>query len=97
MSVSLLPLCSIPKLASRDGLSGAAAHIILPFYEFGSGATAGGGFYFFSGQQYLFPQGYAAQDQSVAIRGNSQINTYTKDCCDCLGQGGNNGITYVAP
>lgn len=88
MAVGLLPLCGIPKVASRDGYAGPNAHIILPFYQYA--------LYFFSGQQYTFPGADVAQDQSVSINGLTQVDTYTKDCCACLWSPGP-GITYVAP
>lgn len=76
MSVSLLPLCSVPKLATRDGGTGPYARLPLPFYSYG--------YWFASGQQYTFPTGTIAQDQSLAVRASRQANTYIKAADVCL-------------
>lgn len=72
---TLLPLCSTGKQAMRDGWSGQYAKIILPFYTYG--------FWFASGQQYTFPDGEIAQDQSRTLSGQVKPNTFKKDCCSC--------------
>lgn len=77
MAVALLPLCSTQKVAIRDGLAGASARILLPFYEFG--------YWFASGQQYTFPNATIAQDPSLTMQGTSKPNTFTKGAGICLG------------
>lgn len=77
MTKALLPLCSVPKIAIRDGLTGADARLLLPFYEFG--------YWFASGQQYTFPTGTAAQDASMTMLGTSKPDTFTKGPGICLG------------
>lgn len=72
----LLPLCSIPKLAIRDGLTGATARLLLPFYNYG--------YWFASGQQYTFPGSTAAQDQRITVGGTRKANTFVKDYGICL-------------
>lgn len=76
MSKPLLALCSIPKMAIRDGLTGPYARLFLPFYEFG--------YWFASGQQYTFPSGEAVQNQRLTIGGNRQKDTFVKDYGVCL-------------
>ena len=69
----LLSLCSIPKIAMRDGWAGQYAKILLPFY----------GYWFASGAQYSFPESEVPQDKSVTLSGTRTIDTFTKDCCTC--------------
>lgn len=76
MSKPLLSLCSIPKIAMRDGWVGSTARILLPFYQYG--------YWFASGQQYTFPGSTLAQDTSVANIGTTKPNTFAKDCCSCV-------------
>lgn len=76
MSKPLLPLCSIPKLAIRDGLVGASARLLLPFYDYG--------FWFASGQQYTFPSGTIGQDLGITEGGTTKANTYQKQLGVCL-------------
>jgi len=76
MSKQLLPLCSIPKLATRDGLVGATARLLLPFYTYG--------YWFASGQQYTFPGGTAAQNRVMTDVGTSKPDTYVKASGVCL-------------
>lgn len=73
MSKPLLPLCSIPTVADRDGDAGANAKFLMPFY----------GYWAASGQVYTFPLGTANQDHSMRIGGASMPDTYQKDCCTC--------------
>lgn len=75
MSVMLVPLCSIPKLATRDGLTGAFARLLLPGYSFG--------YWFASGQQYTFPTGTAPQDRGMTVGGSRQANAFVKDAGVC--------------
>lgn len=76
MSKPLLALCSIPKVADRDGGVGATARLLLPFYD--------PGYWFASGQEYTFPTGSGPQDMSRATTGSRQANTYTKGAGICL-------------
>jgi hypothetical protein len=76
MSKPLLSLCSIPKLAIRDGYVGATARLLLPFYQYG--------YWFASGQQYTFPGATLAQDTSRTLGGTVKPNTYTKEAGVCL-------------
>lgn len=62
-----LSLCSIPTQMSRDGYAGANAHIYLPWYH----NSAGYSYYFFSGAQVAFPQGYVGQDGSRLMIGRN--------------------------
>lgn len=72
--IQLLPLCSIPKLATRDGWAGATAHFPLPFSV--------EGLWFASGQIYDFAD-TIAQDTYPVIAGRWQPDTFKKDCCTC--------------
>jgi len=78
MSKPLLSLCSVPKIASRDGWVGQTAHINLPFY------TPSSGIYFFSGQEYDFPGTTAPQYLGPTINGLTKTTPYAKDCCSDL-------------
>lgn len=75
MSEVLLPLCSIGKIATRDGYTGATARLLLPFYTYG--------YWFASGQQYVWNNALVAQDTSMTINGTQKPNTFMKDCCSC--------------
>jgi hypothetical protein len=77
-SVQLLPLCSTPKLAIRDGLTGATARLLLPFYTYG--------YWFASGQQYTFPKSEVAQASGLVSRGTNQADTFVKAAGVCLNQ-----------
>ena len=70
----LLPLCNIPKIASRDGYVGVTAHILVPFY----------GFYFFNGDQYTFGGGTAVQDPARTMGGSTKPNTFVKAAGVCI-------------
>lgn len=70
----LLPLCSIPRLVSRDGNAGNNAHIYLPFC----------GYHFFDGSVRTFPGGNVEQDSSPVLTGNSKTGVFTKGfSCEC--------------
>lgn len=84
MSKPLLPLCSIPTVADKDGDAGVNAKFLLPFY----------GYWAASGQVYTFPLGQIAQDSSMRIGGVSMPDTYQKDCCTCA-EGGQNMLIDV--
>lgn len=67
--VQLLPLCSIPKVATREGATGA--------YAYGNWV----GFsqlWFASGQSLAFPNSTAAQDNSRTYQGTVKPNTFSK-------------------
>jgi len=76
MSTPLLPLCSIPKIADRDGGVGAHARLLLPQYTYG--------YWFASGQQYTFPSSEAPQQQGLTEQGTRQANTFVKAAGICL-------------
>lgn len=78
MSKPLLALCGIPKVATRDGYSGANAHFYLPFYEVSAGQ------WFASGQIYTFPGSTIGQDLQITNSGANKPNTFIKDCCSCI-------------
>jgi len=75
MSVALMPLCGIPKLATRDGWTGITAHFTIPFLNY---------IWFASGQIYTFPSGNGQQDRSPTLAGTRKPNVFVKDCCSCL-------------
>lgn len=77
MSKPLLAICSVPKIAMRDGWVGQTAHIFLPFSTYG--------YWFASGQQYVFPSGTGAQDESVTLNGTTKPNTFIKAPQICIG------------
>lgn len=79
MCKPLLPLCSIPTVADKDGNAGANAKFLLPFY----------GYWAASGSVYTFPLGNAVQDPATVISGVSQPDTFQKDCCTCSACGQN--------
>jgi hypothetical protein len=66
--VQLLPLCSVPRIASREGDTGQYAY----------GNFVGLGIYFFSGQTFSNPTSSAAQDQSRTYIGTVKPNTFRK-------------------
>lgn len=76
MSVELLPLCSVPKLAIRDGYTGATARLLLPFYSYG--------YWFASGQQYTFPGSESTQQLGMTENGLRQSNSFVKAAGVCL-------------
>lgn len=78
MTVALLPLCSVPKIAIRDGFTGALARLWLPFYNEGNGE------WFASGQWYTFPTGHAPQQPGLTDRATNQKNPFVKAAGVCL-------------
>ncbi len=76
MTVALLPVCSNPKVAIKDGYTGAFARLYLIGYPYS--------YWFASGQQYTWPSATIAQDNSIRFSGLRQPDTYRKDCCDPL-------------
>lgn len=77
MSKPLLPLCSVPKIATRDGWVGATARLLLPFYQYG--------YWFASGQQYTFPGSTLAQDRGMTLNGTQKPNNFIKSPGICQG------------
>lgn len=77
MTVELLPLCGVPKIAIRDGYTGVTANILLPFYE-------PYGYWFASGQQYTFPTGEAPQQLGLTTQATNQKNPFVKAAGVCL-------------
>lgn len=74
MAVQLLPLCEVPKLATRDGYAGANASLYLPFY----------GYWFADGKQLAFPQSVVAQNPSPVISGEYKELPFTKAAGVCV-------------
>jgi len=66
--VQLLPLCSTPVLATREGQTGANAY----------GNYIGIGLWFASGQTLAFPSAQGVQDKSRTYVGTVKPNTFTK-------------------
>lgn len=79
MSRPLLPLCSVPAVADRDGNAGANAKFLLPFY----------GYFMASGQILTFPNAVRKQRHTMRIGGSTMPDTYQKDCCTCSAEGAN--------
>lgn len=73
MCKPLLPLCSIPPVADRDGDSGAGAKFYLPFY----------GYWTVSGEVLTWPSQEVAQDKTMRLGGVSSPDSFQKDCCTC--------------
>lgn len=76
MAKALLPLCSIPKVATRDGWTGSLARLFLPFYQYG--------YWFASGQQYAWPSATVQQNQSLTMTGTAKPNNFIKAPGICL-------------
>jgi hypothetical protein len=79
MSKPLLPLCSIPKLADRDGHTGMFAKLAL--------LGAPYGYWFASGAQYNFQGSVRQTPGEYALVGTKKPNTYSKGEGSCLGGG----------
>jgi hypothetical protein len=72
----LLALCSIPKVATKDGYAGVTAKLLLPFY----------GYWFANGSTISFPYSEIPQDHSATIHSTNMTDNFQKDCCTlCLG------------
>jgi hypothetical protein len=72
MAKPLLPLCSIPTIADKEGQGSNTFHW-LPFY----------GYWSASGQVLAFPTMEVRQDNTMRMGGVGMPNTYQKDCCTC--------------
>ena len=66
--VELLPLCTIPKMATREGMTGATAYM----------NVVGVGIWFASGQQLTFPSSKQVQDKSRVYQGTVKPDTFNK-------------------
>lgn len=77
MAKSLLPLCSIKKITTRDGYVGALARLYLPFF----------GYWFAGGQQISENNtaGNIAQNQSLTMTGQVKPNVFEKSATDLCG------------
>lgn len=75
MSKQLLPLCSVGKIAIRDGLTGQYARLTLPAYPY---------IWFASGAIYDFPSATVAQDPSITLLGTTKPNTFVKEAGVCF-------------
>jgi hypothetical protein len=73
--VQLLPLCSTPKVATRESMTGATAYMNLIG---GNPDGAGNGYWFASGQRFFNPGSQAVQDASRTYQGTVKPDTYTK-------------------
>ena len=74
MGKPLLAVCSIPKIANRDGRTGANAKLLIPTL----------GYVMSSGGTLSFPGGTIAQDQSTTLVGTDiPGDSFHKDCCSC--------------
>lgn len=76
MGKPLLPLCSVPRLATRDGNAGIYAKLLLPFYT--------PGWWFASGQVPTFPNSTIAQDRSITLGGQAKPNDFVKAPGICI-------------
>lgn len=72
--MQLVPLCSIPKVATRNGLAGRNAMLVIPGY----------GFWWADGKIYNFPNSQVAQDKSQVIGGTYKTLPYSKGAGICI-------------
>lgn len=68
---TVVPLCSLPRLVSRDGQAGPNAKIRIPFV----------GYHFFSGETFTPGGGQIPQDKSRIISGITKPDNFSKTCC----------------
>lgn len=66
--VQLLPLCSVPKVATRVGATGATAYL----------NAVGLGIWFASGQTFFNPSSQGVQDKSRTYLGTVKPDTFSK-------------------
>lgn len=66
--ITLLPLCSVPRVATREGATGANAYMNL----------IGVGLWFASGQTLSFPNSTMVQDKSRTYQGLVKPDTFSK-------------------
>lgn len=74
MAKPLLSLCSIPKITTRDGWTGANARLYLPFY----------GYWFATGADISFPKSTIAQDPSPTLSATVKPDTFQKSYGICI-------------
>lgn len=79
--VTLLNTSILPKIAIRDGYTGANARLYLPFSNV---TTQFNGYWFNSGQILTFRRSQIPQNRDILLIGRQKANTYMKDCCTCL-------------
>ncbi len=72
--MQLVPLCSIPHVAIRNGQAGRNAHLVIPGY----------GFWFADGKQYNFLNSQVAQEKSQAIGGTYKNIPFKKSALVCI-------------
>lgn len=58
MALTLVPLCSTPKMATRNGMAGENAGFLLPFSTYG--------YWYADGAQLTFPNSEVAQNPSLS-------------------------------
>ena len=78
MAALLYPLCSLNKIASRDGVTGQTAHIPLMYYSEGHGQ------FYFSGQQFTYPGSEIPQQEGLTERATNQQNPFVKAAGVCV-------------
>jgi hypothetical protein len=76
MALNLLPLCELPKLATRDGYAGANAGFMLPFY----------GYWYADGKRLSFPNALVPQNQSLTTSAPYKQLEFVKAAGVCINQ-----------
>jgi len=76
MSLSLLPLCELPKLATRDGWAGRNAHFYLPFYQYG--------YWYADGKQLSFANSQIPQNPALTVAGEYKTLPFHKAAGFCV-------------
>lgn len=74
MSLSLLPLCELPKVAMRDGWAGQNAHLLVPFY----------GYWYADGKILSFPDSEVAQNTALTVSGEYKNLPFHKAAGVCV-------------
>lgn len=74
MSVTLLPLCGIPKIVNRDGYAGPYGRLWLPFY----------GYLYAGGQTISSNAGTIPQYQGNSVSGTVKPDNYQKAAGICF-------------
>lgn len=76
MSLTLLPLCELPKLATRDGYAGQNAGFLIPFY----------GYWYADGKQLAFPSSTVIQNQNLTTSAPAKTLPFHKDAGVCISE-----------
>lgn len=76
MSLTLLPLCELPKLATRDGYAGQNAGFYLPFY----------GYWYADGKQLAFPNAEQVQNPSLTLSAPYKTLPFNKAAGVCINE-----------